>query len=145
MDDFNVNGKRPKDDKNSTVVTGKKEKKVIKTNLHAIMEHAREIWGRDKNIGRSSRTEDRDFREMFGCGPQVVFNLWQLMSFHQTLPISGQLNHLLWTLMFLKIYGKEATLCTLAGAVDKKTFRKWIWGFLIAIGDLEEYVVSPIL
>ena len=44
--------------------------------------------------------------------------------------------------MFMKIYGKEKNLFTLAGGVDKKTFRKWAWIFVNAIAELKADVVS---
>ena len=139
MEDFNANGKRFKDE---GTVRVKKQSKSDNVELDAIIQHARKIWGRDKENTRAIATEDRDFREMFGCGAQTACILWQLLSSHCVLPIDGRMEHYLWTLMFLKIYAKERTLCTLAGGVDKKTFRKWIWSFIPAIADLEEDVVS---
>ena len=53
--------------------------------------------------------------------------------------------HLLWALMFLKLYCSESVLCTLASegdAVDEKTLRKWVWLFLPAIADIASDVVS---
>jgi len=44
--------------------------------------------------------------------------------------------------MFLKTYGNEATLCSLAGGVSKNTFHKWSWIMIYAISYLEPYVVS---
>ena len=44
----------------------------------------------------------------------------------------------------MKIYGKERNLCSLAGGVDKKTFRKWAWLFVDAIASLESEVVSKL-
>jgi len=49
--------------------------------------------------------------------------------------------HLLWALMFMKVYGKESMHCTMAGAVDEKTFRKWVWIFVLEISYLESEVV----
>lgn len=34
-------------------------------------------------------------------------------------------NHLLWGLMFLKLYGVETELSSLAGGIDEQTFRHW--------------------
>lgn len=44
--------------------------------------------------------------------------------------------------MFLKLYTKERPMCSLAGGVDKDTFRKWTWLFIEAIADLESCLVS---
>jgi len=58
------------------------------------------------------------------------------------LPPEGNIEHLLWALMFLKSYGKEKVMSALAGGVDPQTFRKWVWIFIEAISYLEDEVVS---
>ena len=40
------------------------------------------------------------------------------------LPSDGRLEHILWALMFLKLYTGQKTLCSLAGGVDPETFHK---------------------
>ena len=106
---------------------------------------ARAMWGRDNKKERCENTENRDFREIFGCGCVVATKTYELLAAEDLLPIGGHLEHFLWALMFMKIYGKERNLCTLAGGVDKKTFRKWAWLFVIAIACLEGGVVSKII
>jgi hypothetical protein len=64
------------------------------------------------------------------------------MSTHDVVPYGGKIEHLLWALMFLKLYSKQASLCSLAGGVDKETYRTWCWRFIEAIVVLEHYVVS---
>ena len=44
--------------------------------------------------------------------------------------------------MFMKVYGKERTMCSLVGGIDSKLFRKWLCLFVIAITNLEVHVVS---
>ena len=87
-------------------------------------------------------TEDRDFRELFGCPLSVAGEVWDMLRNKILLPENGMPYHLLWALMFMKVYGKEKTLCILAGRIDKKTFRKWAWLFVIAMAGLESSVVS---
>ena len=82
-----------------------------------------------------------EFREFFGCSLLVACNLWQLLLDCSLLPDGVYIYHLLWSLMFLKVYSKERIMCTLAG-VDKKTFRKWIWIFINAIVNLSPDIVS---
>ena len=106
---------------------------------------ARATWGRDNKKERCENTENRDFREIFGCGCIVATKIYELLVGEDLLPIGGHLEHFLWALMFMKIYGKERNLCTLAGGVDKKTFRKWVWLFVVAIAYLEAEVVSKII
>ena len=143
METVNENGKRSKDGDNTMEGRGCNVSKLRKTNLHVILELAREMWGRDKTNTRSIANEDRDFREFFGCGPLVACNLWQLLFEHDLIPTGGDLKYFLWTLMFLKVYGKQRTMSTLAG-VDKKTFEKWVWLFINSFVDLGKYVVSYI-
>jgi hypothetical protein len=50
-------------------------------------------------------------------------------------------HHLLWMLMWAKIYSSEATLARLAGDVYEKMFQKWTWIFLNTTANLEAKVV----
>lgn len=91
-------------------------------------------------------SDDRRFREFFGAGVVVVMALWNLLVESELLPDDGQINHLLWTLFFFKVYPKQNVACSAAGgtrgAIDPKTFRKYIWPMVSAIADLEQVVVS---
>ena len=49
------------------------------------------------------------------------------------LPSDGRFEHLLWALMFLKLYTRQKTLCSLAGGVDPETFCKLTWDFVEAV------------
>ena len=115
--------------------------KVVKSTEVQLIRIARDIWNKENKKEKSAMTEDRDFREFFGCGLHVASELWDLLVKENELPKNGCHHHLLWALMLLKIYGKEKTLCTLAGGVDKKTFRKWSKEFIVAIANLESTVV----
>lgn len=108
----------------------------------AFLFHAREIWKRNPYKQRAFSTEDREFREHFGCSIDVCLSLWNSMEETGYLPPNGRLEHLLWGLMFLKIYGTERVMCSMAGGPDKDTFRKWSWLFVDAIASLEYSVVS---
>jgi hypothetical protein len=94
----------------------------------------------------SEDVEKRIFREFFGASAEVVSNVWRLLTQHDLLPEKGQIVHLLWALFFLKVYPKQGPACSVvggsAGAVDAKTFRKWVWEFIVGISELEEHVVS---
>ena len=91
--------------------------KVIKSTELELITIARGIWNKEGKKAKSAMTEDRDFHECFGCGLHVTSELWDLLVKENVLPESGCYYHLLWALMLLKIYGKEKTLCTLAGGV----------------------------
>jgi hypothetical protein len=51
-------------------------------------------------------------------------------------------NHMLWGILFMKVYAKETALCSLAGGVDEKTFRKWVWPVIYLISAMNSFVAS---
>jgi hypothetical protein len=108
---------------------------------------ANEVMNRKSN---NPFTFDRRFREMFGCSAAVVAITWNYIE--RVIGWTGlkgyrsrKIDHLLWALMFLKVYGKEATLSSLFGGVDEKTYRKWVWLYVEAVSSLESFVVSTLL
>ena len=96
----------------------------------------REIMGREST--QATMTEDCRFQELFGCGPGVALKVWNLI--FEVFP-DESIIHMMWALMFLKMYGKESAMSSMAG-VDEKTYRKWVWIFVFKIADLEALVVS---
>ena len=119
-----------------------KSTKSAKRESDELLLIARNIWNRENKKVRSEKTEDRIFRETFGCGVIIALTTWEMMSDADLLPTNGCLHHFMWALMFMKVYGKEMTMCALAGAIDPKTWRKWTWLFIAAISGLEPFVVS---
>lgn len=103
---------------------------------------AREMWRREGRRVRATASEDRDFREFFGCSPSVAVELWNMLSSRYLIPSGGTIRHLLWTLMFLKVYAKTATLSSICGGIDPATHHKWVWAFIEVISWLEVEVVS---
>ena len=103
---------------------------------------ARCIWHRDPNRKRATQTEDTEFRATFGCGILVFLSLWSTLEMADLLPDGGTIDHLLWTLLFLKMYSNQKALCSLAGGVDATTFRKWTKLFIASIASLEPFLVS---
>jgi len=93
----------------------------------------------------SMGTEDRNFREFFGAGPFVVAKLWTLMTDQDLIPPDGEIEHLMWTLHFLKAYPRQGAVCSTVGgslgAIDPKTFRKYMWPFIHAMANLESVLV----
>jgi hypothetical protein len=110
--------------------------------LADVIRHARMIWGRDPDSARTTMTEDRSFREYFGCGAQTALALWALILCSGAIPDGGSLQHMLWTLLFMKVYAKSEIMSRLTGGADKTTIRKWVWQFIVAIASLESQVVS---
>lgn len=65
----------------------------------------------------STFTEERRFREHFGCAPHVAAKIWELINPESTVPGDATVAHMMWSLMFLKMYSKEATISGIAGGV----------------------------
>jgi hypothetical protein len=98
----------------------------------------KQILNQQVGAHESSR---RKFVSTFGTDPIVVAVLWKLLS-AQTPYIQGcKPQHLLWALMFMKLYSKETVLAVLSGS-SEKTLRKWVWYFLRQISSLVPHVVS---
>lgn len=102
---------------------------------------ARIIMEKDPFKERAPPEEDRAFRALFGCGPEIVHRLWILLCKHELVPEGGSMTHLLWTLMYAKTYGKWKTMRQLTQS-DPKTLRLWIGRFIEAISYLEADLVS---
>ena len=119
-----------------------KRARVAAPLLQDLMHYARIIMENDPFKQRAPREEERSFRALFGCGPQVALILWtKLSSEHAFLPDDATITHLLWTLMYCgKQYRKWKTMRKLTKA-DPKTLRKWIAVFYSAIAMMEPFVV----
>jgi hypothetical protein len=119
-----------------------KRQRPVRPEVQDLLRLARIIWSRDPSKARTTQTEDRDFREHFGCGVLVALALWGMLLTTDLLPDDGTLEHLLWTLLFMKTYNKQKTLCSLCGGIDPKTFKNWVELFIESISYLEPMVVS---
>ena len=102
------------------------------------------MWNRDECKSRSIMTEDQDFREFFGYNILVAFDLWEMLVDDRLVPGEVCIENFLWSLMFLKVYAKESTMCSLAGGINPKTFSSWVSKFVLAMANLESSVVSAI-
>ncbi|KAI2510184.1 hypothetical protein MHU86_4216 [Fragilaria crotonensis] len=107
------------------------------TTPDTFISEARRLLKSNANLGAG--VPDRDFRSHFGVSPTVCFMIWEKCksSFlvHNVLP-----RHLLWALMFLKIYATEDVLSTIA-AVSRKTYRFWTWIVLMIIAKKKNDVI----
>jgi hypothetical protein len=80
------------------------------------------------------------FRPHFGFGSDVCATVWSRI-IH---PDGAEPPHLLWTLLFLKVYASEEVISNLVG-VCRNTYRKWVWPMLSVIQQMESQVVSSTL
>lgn len=94
----------------------------------------------------ADKSEDKLFCEFFGCSALVALYTWSLLEQYDFIPPDGQIQHLLWTLFFMKQYPTEGLACAALGGskgkIDPKTYRKWVHPFMSALSDLEPCVVS---
>ena len=85
------------------------------------------------------------FKAHFGIDWIVCAKLWVLLlplfSDNSYTLAGAKMVHLLWTLMFLRLYDTEDILAARVGVVEK-TYRKWVWLFIDLISYLEVDVVS---
>ena len=98
----------------------------------------REMLGRHHL--RREATEDARFRATFGVGAYICAVPWHLLDPYENMPQGVKPQHLLFALLFLKLYLNERTNADICG-VDKKTYQKWTWIFVDAISWLEADVV----
>jgi alpha-glucuronidase len=82
------------------------------------------------------------FQAIYGTEAVVVADVWfRLMNSQWREKDSMKPTHLLWSLMFLKTYGKQREMAP-KNNCDEKTWRKWIWKGLRGINHLKKDFVS---
>lgn len=96
------------------------------------------------NKEQYTETDDRKFREFFGCSPVVAATLWRRIQIeieHAPLVQGGTIQHMLWSLLLMKKYDTDGLMAKICDA-DEKTIRKRSWPFISAIAELDGHVVS---
>jgi len=73
---------------------------------------------------RSIERENRRFKAFFGVKAERVSEVWSLLIGYKLLPPKAEPEHLLWVLLFLKLYATEDVNASLLGR-DPDTIRKW--------------------
>jgi DDE superfamily endonuclease len=104
---------------------------------------AREALGMPLNKVFVADKENKVFRGFFGAPVEVVADIWNriLPLIHDEYKASAKPKHLLWALVFIKIYSTEEVHCRIVGWPDPKTFRKWSWYFLQKIANMKDDVI----
>jgi len=87
--------------------------------LETFVEHGRIIFTKSKRAARD--TDDRRFLATFGVSPLVCLTIWNLLIGTGHLPEGAFEYHLLWGLLFLKLYCAE-TIHAAIVSCDEKTF-----------------------
>lgn len=78
----------------------------------------------------------RRFRASFGTSPFICASIWNKLDDASTLPMDARPKHLLWAMLFLKVYAAENVSAPMCGC-DEKTWQKWVWSMLEAVSELE--------
>ena len=94
----------------------------------------------DPQRNRAQYLEERRFKAFFGMKPVRVHEAWVFLIYYRLVPNGGKPEHLLWALLFLRLYGTEEVNASLIGA-DPDTIRKWGWDFVKALHDLSKKLV----
>ena len=104
----------------------------------------KEILRRDPECRTNTKTFHRRWMALFGVTPKTCAKVWSLL--HVTEDDDSYRGakhfHLLWALLFLRVYGSEEEAAVLCGGVDEGTYRYWSQLFVQRIADLILDVVS---
>ena len=87
----------------------------------------------------SNHAINRRYTAHFGATIHLTYVLWCLLDVVNDGPVGGTIEHLLWTLMFFKIYGTNETMAR-ACKCDPNTFRKRTWLFIDRISEIDGIV-----
>lgn len=88
----------------------------------------------------SQAMKDKKIRGHFGASIAIITAIWNEIEASVDAP-GAMPKHLLWALVFLKIYASEEVHCRLVGWTDSDTFRKWSWYFVEKIADLKDTII----
>ena len=88
-----------------------------------------------------SADKDARIRSLFGAPFIVIADLWERIE-PKIDKAGAERKHLLWSLVFLKVYGSsEEVHCAIVGWPCKQTFREWSWYFVEKMYDLQDDVI----
>ena len=106
---------------------------------HDMAAVAREVLGLPHDHVYSYKREDEKFRSFFGAPIKVIAKVWNMIQ-----PLDDTYaapKHLLWALVFLKVYSTTEVHCRIVGWPDPKTYRKWCWYMLEQVAELKDRVI----
>ena len=99
-----------------------------------------EVLG-DLIIGEKNGLHKWDhYKAHFGVMPGVVSIVWKMLASRQDTP-KLKPKHLMWALLWLKVYPSERVIETLLNA-DRGSIRSWVPFTIKAIASLKKQVVS---
>ena len=95
-------------------------------------------WPEERNW--NSKCKDQRFRSLFGASSGVAAHVW-----NRVMPSVNKRTHpkhLLWALVFLKVYSTEEVHCSIVGWPDVQTFRYWSWYYIARVAALKEELIQ---
>jgi hypothetical protein len=113
--------------------------KVSKEAIEAIEQAAKDVLRWPDNRKWNSADKDERFRGLFGAPSVVIAEIWE-----RIIPMVEEKTyrkHLLWGLIFLKVYSIEEVHCALVGHPTKKDFRQKSWHIVEMIAGLKETII----
>ena len=66
------------------------------------------------------------FRSMYGCSPEICAILWNIVERQCSIYDNVHPKHLLWALLFLKLYLPIQVAVAFIGC-DEKTYQRYVW------------------
>ena len=105
--------------------------------VNTLYEIARKMLDMDK----PKAGDDKAFRSFFGAPIQLIHVLWNRIVAQAPLKANAHPKHLLWALMFLKVYAVGPVLRALCGWPSEGNHREWVWYFVGRIDDLRPDII----
>ena len=87
-----------------------------------------------------NKEKDERFKSCFGASSEVVARIWNLIEPNINEP-GAEVKHLLWALVFMKVYSTEQIHCSIFDWPSERTFWKWSWYFVQKISELKDEVI----
>jgi hypothetical protein len=92
-----------------------------------------------ESIGEND--DRRPFASLFGVRVSLCPVIFQRCQLYMIRDLEAK--HLLWGLLFMKVYAIEDVACAMLTRVTRNTYRKWYWIVIQAIASKNSLVVSP--
>ena len=89
-------------------------------------------------------TNFQRFKAFYGCSAGACAFVWRILFPHLEQELYGggaRYYHLLWALMFVKLYNPVRTSASIV-SVDEKTYNKWVW---IVLKNISMYVKPRVI
>jgi hypothetical protein len=91
-----------------------------------------------------SSEKDARIKSLFGASSLIIAEIWHQIK--DTISLedpNAERKHMLWALVFLRVYATEEIYCAIVGWPNAETFRKYYWYFINKIFKLGEFPLIP--